>query len=175
MFLFHLARAFVMPHSHKAPSRADNFSAPPLTTFPLGLGSTAACTWQPTSLARCNFVLKLQLRQKSVNGRQQTLLIVNVLMPRSYFKRAKSCFFYPVLHPFVDEDESKKFRSSGNCRKPALAVGSLAGRLECVASPESKHTKNLPQTDEKRGRYIPLRRSPFFGGEGNQIRHDGYQ
>ena len=58
---------------------------------------------------------------------------------------------YPVLHPFVDEDESKKFRSSGNCRKPALAVGSLAGRLECVASPESKHTKNLPQTDEKRG------------------------
>ena len=58
---------------------------------------------------------------------------------------------YPVLHPFVDEDESKKFRSSGNCRKPALAVGSLAGRLECVASPKSKHTKNLPQTDEKRG------------------------
>ena len=61
---------------------------------------------------------------------------------------------YPVLHPFVDEDESKKFRSSGNCRKPALAVGSLAGRLECVASPESKHTKNHPQTDEKRGSHI---------------------
>ena len=94
MFLFHLARAFVMPHSHKAPSRVDNFSAPPLTTFPLGLGSTAACTWQPTSLARCNFVLKLQLHQKSVNGRQQNLLIGNLLIPRSYFKSAKSCFFY---------------------------------------------------------------------------------
>ena len=62
--------------------------------------------------------------------------------------------FYPVLHPFVDEDESKKFRSSGNCRKPALTVGSLASRLECVASPESKHTKNIPQTDEKRGSYV---------------------
>ena len=37
-----------------------------------------------------------------------------------------------------------------------MAVGSLAGRLECVASPESKHTKNLPQTDEKRCRCVTI-------------------
>ena len=96
---------------------------------------------QPQNLVR-NVNIPSEIFWTSYNGSQLT-----------FFQESR----YPVLHPFVDEDESKKFRSSGNCRKPALAVGSLAGRLECVASPESKHTKNLPQTDEKRGMYFVMR------------------
>ena len=101
-----------------------------------------------TASSRFQSMLNYRLSSSSANGNgEPPILQINdirydvfALVMNYLYNGSASCLkvensdllelmaagMYPVLHPFVDEDESKNFRSSGNCRKPALAVGSLA-------------------------------------------------
>ena len=56
---------------------------------------------------------------------------------------AISSRLYPASDPFVGEDESKSLGIS----EPGEAVNTPEPAIQPEASPKSKHTKNLTQTD----------------------------
>ena len=70
---------------------------------------------------------------------------------------------YPVFHPFMGRDASFTFsgvapeqnveqiRAENNNKSGRGQTETLSATID-IAIPDEKHTKNLPQTNEKRGR-----------------------